>query len=1165
MGKRNTFCLNPLVSIMRISLIQFSLAVTFSSIALAHDTKGQDILNQRITLDLRDQSVKLVFEEIETLVNVSFMYSSSRIASTKKISIVAQKEPLGTVLNKMLSPLQLTYQISGRHIVIKRAKQPASGSVNKDDRSSSELELSPRELIPENLAPITVPVSGEIVDDKGEPILGATVQVNGTDIGTVTDQEGKFSLEVPDLNVVLVVSYIGFQRQEIALNGRQSIKMTLAVDTKSLEDVVIVGYGTQKKLTNTGAQASMAGKLLVESPAANISNSLVGRLPGLFASQASGEPGNDQSTLRIRGVGTFNGSQEPLVLVDGIQVDNYNNLDPNEIENITILKDASSTAVYGIRGANGVLLITTKRGKVGPAKVSYTFNQASNTFTDLRAQMNSFDYANSFNQALQNDAYISGANYTPRYSQADLAKYKSGEDPIFFPSVNWYDVMLKKTSAQQQHNLSVNGGTDKVRYAISTGYFNQEGLFNNTNLSPGYDANIRFKRFNFRSNLNFNISKRFKAALDVSSQNEFRTGNALNTQTVIDNIARANPTVSPGIVDGKLIQLSTAGGNPLGSLYQAGYQREFRNFLNGSFRLDYDLEDFVKGLSTHAIVSYQNFNSQRFLNSKPTSTVINYIPLRTTDGSVVYLPQTDDAAYSFSETIGKNRRVTAEFALDYKRKIGKNHNVSALLLYNQLKSIDPNYTFLVPNGYQSYVGRATYDFQGRYLAEINIAYNGTENFAPGNRFGLFPAYSLGWVASEEGFFPKNDFLTLLKFRGSYGEVGNDQIGSGFLTSNNRFLYRPTAWTFTGGSRFGEVGSSYNVLAGSREGRGSNADLTWERAVKTNLGVEMTFWKKNITLNVDLFEETRDNILANPQTVSSIIGVAIPPQNLGKMQNRGYEFDFTLNNNIGALNYQIKANYSFARNEILFQDEVNRAYPYQFRTGNRFGQYFGLLSDGFFNTWDEVNDASRPVYGWQNNKIQPGDIRYKDVNGDGKVNFDDEVPIGFSQVPEKTFGLSVVLQFKGFSASVLFQGVDNVSVNYTRRYTQAFYDANPASAVEYLINSWTPERYAAGLPIVFPRFSLGTNGGAPNNYQSSDFFTVDASYVRLKNAELGYTFSGARLKRVGFSSIRVFVNGNNLVTWSSLFPGVDPESPPTVTNFEPYPLVRTINTGINVNF
>lgn len=1007
-------------------------------------------------------------------------------------------------------------------------------------------------------------VSGTIKDEKNAPVSGATVNEKGTSNGTSSNERGAFELSVRNAQAVLVISAIGHTTKEVTAGAQPDINVVLNATNKELDAVVVVGYGTQKKISNTGSQSSMAGTLLVQSPAANISNSMVGRMPGLFASQASGEPGNDRSTLRIRGVGTFNGSQEPLVLVDGIQVDNYNNIDPNEIENVTILKDASSTAVYGIRGANGVLIITTRRGKVGPAKVSYTFNNAINSFTAIRSQMSAYDWANSFNQAIKADAYLTDGNYTPRYSDAELEKFRSGSDPVFYPNVDWYKVMLKKTSSQQQHNLNINGGTDKVRYAISVGMFNQEGLFNNTKLSPDYDAQLKYKRYNFRSNLNFNITRRFKAQLDMSSQTEQRSGSNANVPNVIENIGRANPTVSPGIVDGKVI-VFPSGGNPIVSLYEPGYQREYRNFLNGSLRLDHDLDFITQGLTTHFNVSYQNFNSQKIVNRKSSvPAVITYLPVRQPDGSIAYLPQTTDAQFGNVETIGKNRRVTAELAVDYKREFG-DHSVSGLLLYNQQKNIDPGYTFLVPNGYQSYVGRGTYEYKRRYLAQVDVAYNGTENFAPGNRFGLFPAYSLGWIASEESFFPENDYFTFLKFRGSYGEVGNDQVGTDFLQSNNRFLYRPTAWTFTGGARFGEVGTTLNTVGGVVEGRASNPDLTWERSVKSNLGIEMGFWRSKINVTVELFNEKRDNILANRQTISSIIGVAIPPQNLGKMENRGYELNVTLNDRLGDFNYQVNANYSFARNKILYQDEVSPIFDYQARTGQRFGQIFGLINQGFFNTWEEANDPKRPVYQWNNNKIQPGDIKYLDYNGDGKVDNFDAVPIGFSQVPEVTYGFSVIGSYKGFSLSALLQGVSNVSLPYTRRFTQAFFDAVPAGAVDYLLESWTEERYKAGLPIKFPRFSLGTNGLAASNYQTSTFFTADASYLRLKNVELGYTFSNQVIKRIGLNSARLFVNANNLYTWSKVYPGVDPESPPTVTNTEPYPLVRTINMGVNINF
>ncbi|HVG13847.1 MAG TPA: SusC/RagA family TonB-linked outer membrane protein, partial [Chitinophagaceae bacterium] len=775
---------------MRLTFTQFILLICFTFNAYANESVAQEILDRRVSLVADQVSLKVILKSIEAQTKVRFSYSSDAIDAKRKISVKMTDQKLGDFFEQILLPVDIRYSVlDNKQILLYQQSLNANTAVSRTITISQQL-----------------PVSGIIYNEKNEPLSGVNILEKGGTQGTTTNDKGEFRMNVQSGESILVISMVGFQTQEVKATGG-GMAIILRSTTQSLEDVVVVGYGTQKKVTNTGAQASMAGKLLVQSPAANISNSLVGRLPGLFASQASGEPGNDQSTLRIRGVGTFNGSQEPLILVDGIQVDNYNNIDPNEIENITILKDASSTAVYGVRGANGVLIITTKRGKTGPARVSYTFNNAINSFTAIRSQMNSYDYARSFNEAKKGDAFIAGSAYVPQFTDEEVEKFRTGSDPIFYPNTDWYKLMLKKSSSQQQHNLNINGGTDKVRYAVSTGFFNQEGLYNNTNLAEDYDAQVKFKRFNFRSNLNFNITSMFRAAIDISSQTELRSGSAGNTQNIIENIARANPTLSPGIVDGKVIRLPQ-GGTPIEGLYQGGFQREYRNYLNGSVRLEHDLNFITKGLGAHGIVAYQNFNSQRFLNTKNNGNIEIYRPLRLADNSIVYLPQNQDAQYGFSETIDKNRRQTAEFGFNYNRTFG-DHNVTGLLLYNQQKSIDPDFTFLIPSGYQSYVGRTTYAYKSRYLAEVNIAYQGTENFAPGRRFGVFPAYSLGWVASEEKFFPQNDILSFLKIRASYGEVGSDLIGTNFLSSDNRFLYRPTAWLITGGSFFGQVGSNYN--------------------------------------------------------------------------------------------------------------------------------------------------------------------------------------------------------------------------------------------------------------------------------------------------------------------------------------------------------------------
>lgn len=1022
-----------------------------------------------------------------------------------------------------------------------------------------------------------VKVSGVIRDEKNEPLSGATINEKGTSNSTSSNDVGAFQINVRNAQSTLSVSVVGHTSQDFKVGARTSFNVVLNSTNKELDDVVVIGYGKQKKLTSVGAQSSIGTKELVQSPVANISNSLVGRLPGLFATQASGEPGNDASRLLIRGVGTFSGNQEPLVLVDGIQVDNFNNIDANEIESLTILKDASSTAVYGIRGANGVLIITTKRGKTGAPVVNYSFNNAFNSFTQIRDRLNSADYATSFNKALLNDTYVSNGIYTPRYTEADIAKFRSGEDPLFFPDVDWYEEMTKKTSLQQQHNLNIRGGTDKVKYFISGGYFNQEGLFKNTEIEKGFDAQIRYKRYNFRSNINFDVSKRFKIALDLSTQLENRTGNNADTRNIMNWLAVANPLGAPGpsVTDGRIITNlnGTPANNPYTNLLSSGYRRDFRNLLNGSLRMDHDLDFITKGLSMHGIVAYQNSNRQLEVYNKP---LITYRADRLPDGSISYIQLGDEQPLSYGRSDpNRSRRTTLELAMDYKRSFG-DHSITGLLLYNSIKTADPSFAFVVPSGYQSYVGRAVYDYKNRYLAEFSAAYNGTENFAPGNRFGFFPSYSIGWVPSAESFFPKNDIITFLKIRGSYGEVGNDQLSGDFLTNpNSRFLYRPTAFSPTGtfptataGYYFwGVIGSNYVSYPGIREGRASNAFLTWERALKSNLGIEANFFKSKLSVTVDLFQEKRDNILAIPQTVSSLIGTALSAQNLGRMSNRGYEVDLTYRGSVKKINYTIKANYSYATNVVQFQDEITRLFPYQQRTGQRFGQLFGYIADGFYNSWEEVNDAKRPISTFVgSNRLQPGDIKYRDINGDGLINFLDEVPLGKPSIPEVIYGFSFGFNYKGFDFSTLFQGAGNVSINYSRFANQAFFDANPTSGANYLQESWSQERFDQGLPINFPRLAVGNNAnGFSHNYVTSTFWIDDASYLRLKNVEVGYTIKNKALSRIGIKTLRIFGNANNLYTWSNLLQGIDPETVNIGANLEPYPLVRTLNIGANVTF
>lgn len=1002
-------------------------------------------------------------------------------------------------------------------------------------------------------------IIGVVADSSGEPIIGASVRVQNVEStkGTITNVDGRFEITGPTTAFKIEISYMGFRKKVIDIVPKQNqYNIQLEEDTQLLDEVVVVGFGVQKKETVTGAISMVQTKDLVQSPQANVSNMLAGRMPGVLAVQRSGEPGDDYSTLRIRGVGTFatgEGTQDPLVMVDGIETTNFNNIDPNEIESLSILKDASSTAVYGVRGANGVILITTKRGTQGKPQISYSGNFAVNKFTDIRETMNAYDYTRLYNEARKYDAYITGG-YTPKFSDEDIEKYRTGEDPIFYPDVNWYDLMLRKSSFTTQHNVNVSGGVDRVKYFISAGYYNQQGLFNQTNLLEGYDVQSAYERFNFRSNLDFEVNKRLSIKLNIASQMETRTGNAGETGRLMEAIARANPIITPGVVDNKIVDLGSSTENPLLNFYQNGYRKDYRNHLNGSVGFKYKIPG-VEGLQFTATFSYESYyrHQQKYTKNPP----LTYSVRRANDGELIFQPKTMEKPFSYSGEFGKNRRTYLEAGLNYNRTFLKNHTVTALLLYNQSSRVDPSLEYKVPNSYQGIVGRVTYDYKSRYLVEFNAGYNGTENFAEGRRFGFFPAYSVGWVVSEESFFPKTDIVSFLKVRGSYGEVGNDRIGG------DRFLYLPTAYTTGGGQYyFGEVGSTYTSYTISNEGKIGNPYLTWERAKKSNIGVEASFWKNRIRITADYFLEKRDNILANRKSYPIIFGGSLSASNLGKMKNSGLDMDITFRGTYRDLNYWLRGNYTYAHNKIEYQDEVDVPWKYQHRTGQILGQYFGLICDGIYNTWDEVNDPNRPKSSWQNNKIQPGDLIYRDINGDGIINSDDEVPIGYSNFPEIVYGFSFGGDWKGFDFSVLFQGAGNVSLQNSRLFTRGF--GENFSAPKSLLNSWSKERYEQGLPIDFPHLSEG-DVTQKHNYQNSTFWTRDASYLRLKNVEIGYTLSSKFLKKLQISSLRIFVNGTNLYTWSDMLQGVDPEAAQQATNYESYPVTKVYNVGLNVKF
>ncbi|WP_214229440.1 TonB-dependent receptor [Pedobacter sp. B4-66] len=998
-------------------------------------------------------------------------------------------------------------------------------------------------------------VTGVVLDETKQPLPGVSIKVEGSSTGVMTDENGTYKINVPD-GAVLVFSYVGYMTQTILVNGKKTLNVSLQPDNANLQEVVVLGYGKQKKATLTGAISSISNKELVQSPVANISNALGGRLPGLVALQQSGEPGYDQSRIKIRGIATLGEGKDsdPLILVDGVER-NMNLVDPNEVESVSVLKDASATAVFGVRGANGVIIITTKTGQAGAPQISYTSNFGLQSPTQLPKMLNSFDYATLRNEAQTN------MGQDPYFSQQDLDAFQSGNDPIFHPNVDWFDKVLKPNSLQQQHNFNIGGGFNNTRYFISLGYFDQQGAYDVGELQKEYSANPRYKRYNIRSNFDIDFNKDFSASIKLGGQFADRNYPGQGAGAIFFRILSSNPLMNPGVIDGKLISsvqgLPSSVGNPLSFIATNGYSSSFNSNLNTNISLQHKLDFITEGLKLRGTLAYDTYYTHG-VNRGKAAIQYKIIKDPLDPKKPIYLREGEEAPFSFSESYDRWRKIYGEFAAEYSRSFG-DHNVTGLALYNLEKITDPasyygqgglNYPE-IPRSYMGFVGRVTYNYRSKYLSEFNLGYNGSENFPENKRFGFFPSLSLGWVLTEESFLSKSNLLSLLKIRGSYGEVGNDRMG------DRRFLSQPDVYNYGGGYYFGEVGNNYNFYGGSQEGALGNPNVTWERAKKSNIGLESGFFKNKLRINADFFMEKRDNILITLGTVPDIVQATLPPVNFGKVENKGYELEANFNSNIGKVNYWVKTNYSFAKNKIIHKDEPNRPYEWLRETGRPVGQYFGLISEGLFNTVEELAAAPKSSY---DAELQLGDVRYKDLNEDGVIDANDRAPIGFSSFPQVFYGISFGFEYKGFDFSALFQGSDKVST-YIDQMAAWPFDTDWRSAQSKHMERWTPERYAAGEKITFPRLELSPTEGK-HNYVRSDYWLIDGSYVRLKNLEVAYRFKGRLLERAGIKSLRFFANGNNLITWSKI-KNYDPESPAGRGEF--YPQMKVYNFGVNVQF
>ncbi len=1074
------------------------------------------------------------------------------------------------------------------------------------------------------------PVRGIVLDETGQPIPGVSVQLKGTTIGTVTDINGKFALSVPDGSSTLSFSFLGYNAYSQQINKDSGvITIKLQPTANSLNEVVVTAFGVQKRVNVTGAVSTIDSKDVLASSVSNITNALVGNAPGISGLQTSGEPGRNGTKIYIRGAATFGGnSTDPLIVIDGIEqpsengktYDQLNAMDANEIESISILKDASSTAVYGIRGANGVIIITTKRGVIGKPTLSFTSNFAGTQASNLTQSASSYDYAitrnrsiNAYNQNENNPSYN-----TLLFTPDELWKFQNNRDytvaevdamtfltpeqkaslnqspALYYGSRDYYKEQFGDTGKQGQYNLSVRGGTDKVKYYSSFGYFNQGSILRDFNLD-GTNTGSHYDRSNFRSNFDIKPVKNTTISVNISGQfgsvvgPSFGTNpydNTIRYKQLIQFLQEGNTFQVPGVIDGKLVTgVNGANGgisisNPLGTkqtfnstpdaiLLQSGSGIYNQTLLTTSVKVKHDMNYLLKGLSIRGTANYDDsYNKYITISSNLPSYTVRRNPNNPNELQF-YGGTINPVNFSGDSYTGTYHKIYFDAGIDYQTKIGGS-SITALILGKASKfSIPFGDAFNTPSGVMGLVNRITYNYKERYQAEFNLGYNGTENFAPGRRFGFFPAYSAGWVPTSEAFFPKNKYVTFLKFRGSYGEVGNDQFNS------QRYLFLPNSYALNQGNYYLGSSNGTDHLPGyqtAREGALGNPLITWERSLKTDVGAEARFFNDKLNLVVDFYQETRDNILTVLGTIPSTFGnTRVPPVNVGATTNKGYEVSLGWRSNVGEFNYGINGALSYNKNKVVYRAEPSNPNPWENLTGAPIGQYFGLVSDGFFNTPAEL--ASRPYNSYNSNLNTLGDIRYKDLNGDNIINDRDRTSIGYSNLPQFAFNSRLNLSYKGFDASVLFNGTAKGSFYLPQNMVDVYFKQYGNLYQWQVDGAWTPERVANGETITYPRVEINTNT-SNSNFVKSDFWLKSTDFVKLKNIEVGYTLKNLSiLSSLKISSLRVYANANNLFTFNNDLKkfGLDPETADynndAYNNNQGYyfPITKVYNFGLNVQF
>ena len=1104
-----------------------------------------------LSVSMSNSTLREVLKTIEKSSQFVFFYLDDAVNLERKVSIDSKNKNIEEILSELFEGTSCTYRISDRQIFIS-GKAPASTEQQQNKRK----------------------ISGRVTDIKGEPLIGVNVTVDGDANGSITNMDGLYEIFVTKKSVVLKFTYIGFKTSEIRTNASTNIyDVTLEEQVNELEETVIVGYGTQRKISNIGAQSSMKMED-IKTPSASLTTTLAGRLAGVVAVQRTGEPGKDAADIWIRGISTPNTSS-PLVLVDGVER-SFNDIDPEDIESLTTLKDASATAVYGVRGANGVILIKTKPGKVGKPTVSADYYESFTRFTKMVDLADGITYMNAANEAMRNDGIAT------KYTEDQIRNTIAGKDPYLYPNVDWLKEIFNDWGHNRRVNVNVRGGSEKVAYYASVSYFNETGMTVTDKNIDTYDSKMKYSRYNFTTNLNIDVTPTTK--VEIGAQGYLGEGNypAISSADLYNAAMSISPVEYPKMffVNGEAFVPGTSTNNNFNNPYsqatRRGYDNLTKNQIYSNLRVTQDLDMLTKGLKLTAMYAFDVYNEIHVHQDRAESTynfLDTSVPYDMNGQPILKRIYEGSNVLSYKQETSGNKKTYLEASLNYDRTFNDDHRVSALFLFNQQsKLLYPKGTLedAIPYRMMGIAGRATYSWKDRYFAEFNIGYNGAENFSPKHRFGTFPAFGVGWVVSNEKFWqPLSKAVSFLKIRYTDGKVGNSEV------SDRRFMYLDQMKENGDyGYKFGPNGTKWSGY----ETVNMAVDLIWEESRKQDLGIDLKLFNDDLSIVFDLFKERRENILLKREhSIPSFLGynTSAPYGNIGIIENKGFDGTIEYNKRINKdWVIALRGNVTFNKDKWIQGELPEQKYEWMNQYGHNINGVKGYVAEGLFTQaeiddmarWESLSDANKAItpkpFASQFGTVKAGDIKYKDLNNDGQIDAYDQTYISRGDVPTTVYGFGFTVGWKDLSVGMMFQGVAGAERVLNGSSVNPFNGGGGSGNLYSNIGDrWTEEN--PDQNAFYPRLSYGSETTSNiNNFQKSTWWVRNMNFLRLKTLQISYNLPKPWVNKVHLKNAAVYVMGTNLFTLSR-FKLWDPEL--NTDNGASYPNTTSYSVGINFTF